>query len=126
MNLVDYAHEKVDARVDQIIYLNHAFRGIDETHCRALTQLFCNHTFDYAYGLLIVFFTAANYWAVATHGSTVNDVDGKNVLKDECGVDMINGRNQRLSVKMVTNENRLAWVAESLCMQYAFRIDGSP
>lgn len=59
MNFADYAHDEVYASVDHFIDRNRALRDIDEAHCRALAQSFCHCTFDYACGLMIVYFTAA-------------------------------------------------------------------
>lgn len=75
LNVIDYAYEKVYAKVHQITNSDHSLHDIQEAHCRTLAQSLCTCTLDHDRDIMLVYFSAAVNQAGATNATAVNYVD---------------------------------------------------
>lgn len=112
--VVDYAHNQVYSRIDQIIDLIYSLRDIDEIHSLAPTKAFCNYMFAYARGLRTVYFSAAASQAYSMYVTAVNHDYEDRLLRDDRRIVMGNGRHRGHLVELVRGEDRLDWAAKPL------------
>lgn len=95
MNPADYAHEEVHARIDQVVDYNHLLLNINEAHCGASAQSFCNFTLDYAPVVMTIYFLTAVNQVGTTFATAVHHIDGKIVIKNDCRVFMLGDLHSR-------------------------------
>lgn len=126
VNLADYAHEEVCARVNQIVDPSHALRDVEKTHCFSLPQLSCNYALKYLRDRVSVYLLAVVSPVGVTYVTVVHSVDFKKAPKDDYLMFMLDGCHRPCLMKISSDENCLTRTTNPLRTQYAFRIDEKP
>lgn len=81
LNLDNYRHQEIYARVYEIVNLSHPLRNIDEPHCPTMAYLFRKYKYNYARGMVMACFYLANNPEGTTYKCTVPFILAKKFLK---------------------------------------------
>lgn len=76
LNLENYLHEKIYARLDKTVDLYSSWYNIDGVQYRLLTESFRNYEYRYKSGMMTVLFCSAVNPAGATHAIDVHKIHG--------------------------------------------------
>lgn len=105
LSLDHFLRKEIYATVDQDTNPNNFLRVIDEAHCRAPAELFRNYNYDYAHGMMIVYFLSGVKLEGATNATAVHTVDDMKFLKDHFRMVVVDCRHLCRSVKVLQDEN---------------------
>lgn len=99
--------EEIFANVNQIADLIRPLHGIDETLCHTLVELFRNYDYDYAGGIIKIYFPFNINPEYVTQFTAVDSFDSVRLLKDGYRMVMHNSCHRRCFVGLL--RNRMAW-----------------
>lgn len=110
--------------MDRIADPNNPLRHIDEANWHTLARLFCRYRYDYACGVIKVYFLFTIDPEGATYATAMHFFGSMNVLIDGYRIVMLDGRHRRRSVKILCNGDGIEWALAPLCLRNAFHVDG--
>lgn len=82
-------------------------RDLSDAHCHVLANSFRKCRYDFACGVITVYFSSTVNLAAATYATTVLNIDGIKLLNDGYYVVMLDGRHRFRSVEMLRYEDNL-------------------
>lgn len=116
-------HEKIYTRLDWIVDPNNPLRDINESHCRALAELFHNYNFYYAHGKMMVYFTSTINMEGVIYATAMQTVDSMKGLNDIFCIVVLDGRHECRIAEMLPKEDRLERALDQTRMGYTFFVD---
>lgn len=117
-----YSRDRIYAMLDQIVDPMSPKRYIDEAHCRALADFFCNYEYRYARSMKKMYFSLSISPEGSTYASALHNTHWKKLVADGYCIFMLDHRHQRRSVEMLRDDDTVGWSANPLRVYYTFQL----
>lgn len=124
LNLDQYLHERIYAIVDQIADPNNSLGDMDEAHCRPLAVFFRNEIYNYAHGMMMVYFSSPTKPRGTTHGNAVKTVDVMTLQEKGYCTEMLDGCYWHRFIEMLQDKDGVSRAVEPWYIRYPFLLDG--
>lgn len=101
LRLYHYLHEKIYARLDQVVHPNNVLNDINEAYCHAPAEPFHKCYYDYARIIMSAYVYTTAIPEVVNYATAAPNLDGIKSLKGGCCMVLIDGHHWLCSVEIL-------------------------